>query len=141
MLHLIDLQGRDVQFEVYGIDKITTDIRSVNVDDIVHFFKNVLPDEITRQSGAVDVLIGYRKAGYHPEPKQKSDHLLLLKNRFGRCIGGTHAAFGEAGHTVQTPKYTTCQGSRSKTFSLSRSLGSSARPVVEGANVANVRSA
>ena len=100
VLHLIDLQGRDVQFEVYGIDKITSDIQSVNVDDIAHYFESVSPDEIKRPSGAVDVLIGYRYAGYHPEPEQKSDHLLLLKNRFGRCLGGTHAAFGEAGHTM-----------------------------------------
>ena len=104
VLHLIDLQGRDVQFEVYGIDKITTDIQSVNIDDIVHYFKNVSPDEIKRPSGAVDVLIGYRYAGYHPEPERKLDHLLLLKNRFGRCLGGTHAAFGEAGHTMHNAR-------------------------------------
>ena len=76
----------------------------MNIDDVVHYFKNVSPDEIKRPSGAVDVLIGYRYAGYHPEPEQKLDHLLLLKNRFGRCLGGTHAAFGEAGHTMHNAR-------------------------------------
>ena len=71
---------------------------------MVHYFKNASPDELKRPSGPVDVLIGYRYAGYHPEPEQKSDHLLLLKNRFGQCLGGTHAAFGEADHTMHNAR-------------------------------------
>ena len=55
---------------------------------VIHLFENIVPDEIKRPAGAVDVLIGY--AGYHPKPEQRSGHLLLLKNRFGRCLGGTH---------------------------------------------------
>ena len=38
-LSLIDKQGREVQFDVYGIDKITLDIRSVNVNGIVNCLK------------------------------------------------------------------------------------------------------
>ena len=38
----------------------------------------------------MDVLIGYDYAGFHPEKERSSGHLLLLRNRFGRCIGGTH---------------------------------------------------
>ena len=34
-------------------------------------------------------------AGSHPEREQNSEHLLLLKNRFGRCIGGTHPLIKE----------------------------------------------
>ena len=90
LLDLIDSQGKVVQFEVYGIDRITTDIESVNTGDVIHLFENIVPDEIRRPAGAVDVLIGYGYAGYHPEPEQRSGHLLLLKNRFGRCLGGTH---------------------------------------------------
>ena len=33
LLQLIDLQGQLVHFEVYGIDKISTDIESVNIDN------------------------------------------------------------------------------------------------------------
>lgn len=89
-LSLIDKQGQEVQFEVYGIDKITSDIQSVNVDGIIQLFKNVSKEEISRPSGTIDVLIGYEYAAYHPQNEQTSGHLLLLKNRFGRCIGGTH---------------------------------------------------
>ena len=90
LLPLIDSQGQIVEFEVYGIEKTTTDIESVNVDKVVHLFKDVTLDDIKRPSGTVDVLIGYGYAGYHPQPEQKSDHLLLLRNRFGRCLAGTH---------------------------------------------------
>lgn len=47
--------------------------------------------DIERPEGAVDVLICYEYAGFHPVPEQKMEHLLLLKNRFGRCLGGNHA--------------------------------------------------
>ena len=101
LLPLIDLEGQLVHFEVYGIDKITTDIESVNIDDVVNLFKDVAPNEIKRPSGTVDVLIGYAHAGYHPEPEQKADHLELLKNRFGRCLGGTHADIKGTGHVAR----------------------------------------
>ena len=92
------LQGQLVHFRVYGIDKITTDIESVNINDVVHPFKNVAHNEIKRPSGAVDVLIGYAYAGYHPKPEQKADHLVLPKNRF---LGGTHADIKGTGHVAR----------------------------------------
>ncbi|XP_068675344.1 uncharacterized protein [Montipora foliosa] len=94
-LCLIDKKGQIVEFDVYGIDKITSDIQSINVDGIVQLFKNVSKEEIVRPTGAIDVLIGYEYAGFHPEREQNSERLLLLKNRFGRCIGGTHPLIKE----------------------------------------------
>lgn len=47
-------------------------------------------DDIMRPAGPVDVLIGYEYAAYHPQRTQNVGHLLLLQNRFGLCIGGTH---------------------------------------------------
>ena len=51
LLDVIDSQGKVVQFEVYGIDRITTDIESVNTDDVIHMFENIVSDEIRRPSG------------------------------------------------------------------------------------------
>ena len=99
-LPLIDLQGNPVIFEVYGIENITSDIRSVNIDGILCIFK-VPKDELVRPTGTVDVLIGYEYAGFHPEREQSCEHLLLLRNRFGRCIGGTHPSIRE---TTESPK-------------------------------------
>ncbi|XP_078370325.1 uncharacterized protein LOC144654092 [Oculina patagonica] len=93
-LPLIDVQGKRILFEVYGIEKITSNIQSVNVDNISHLF-SVPSDDIQRPTGTVDVLIGYEYAGFHPDKEQSAEHLLLLRNRFGRCIGGTHPSIRE----------------------------------------------
>ena len=85
-----------MKFEAYGIERITSDIESVNIDDIVHLFKNVTKEEIERPSGPVDILISYEYAAYHPEREQNIGHLVLLRNRFGRCIGGTHPLLKES---------------------------------------------
>ena len=94
-LPLMDKQGHAVEFEVYGTNNITSDIEHVNVESIAHLFRNVTKDEIARPIGSVDVLIGYEYAAYHPEREQNVGHLILLKNRFGRCVGGTHPLLKE----------------------------------------------
>ena len=58
-------------------------------------FKDVTKQEIARPTGEIDVLIGFEYAGFHPQKEQFSGHLLLLKNQFGRCIGGTHPQIKE----------------------------------------------
>ena len=94
-LSLLDKQGHAVEFEVYGINKITSDIEHVDVESIAHLFRNITKDEIARPAGPVDVLTGYEYAAYHPEREQNIGHLELLKNHFGRCIGGTHPLLKE----------------------------------------------
>ena len=93
-LPLIDLQGHQTLIEVYGIDQITSNIRKIKIDGILHIF-DVPKKDIERPTGTIDVLIGYDYAGLHPEMQNRSGHLLLLKNRFGFCIGGTHPAIEE----------------------------------------------
>lgn len=75
LVPLIDSQGQVVLFEVYGIDVITPDIQGVSVNNVVHLFKDVAPEEMRRPTGSVDVLMGYGYARYHPVPEQKSGHL------------------------------------------------------------------
>ena len=94
-LTLIDKKGQELQIDVHGIDKITSDIQAINLDGIHRLFRNVTKEEITRPTGEVDVLIGFEYAGFHPQTEQSSEHLLLLKNRFGKCIGGTHPQIKE----------------------------------------------
>ena len=89
-LSLIDKQGKTIVFDAYGIDKITSPIPSVDLKGISKLFKDVHADELIRPTGEVDTLIGYEYADFHPLKEQSSGHLLLLRNQFGRCIGGTH---------------------------------------------------
>ncbi|KAJ7384836.1 hypothetical protein OS493_019513 [Desmophyllum pertusum] len=84
MLTLVDQQGQEVKFEMYGIDKITSDIQSIDIDGVTGLFKNIPKEDIMRPTGVVDVLIGYEYADFHPQKEQSSGHLLLLENRFGR---------------------------------------------------------
>ena len=81
-LPLIDLKGETTLVEVCEIDKITTDIQSVNMDKALDALQ-IQRGVVTRPKGAVDVLIGYDYAGFHPVKERNVEHLMLLKNRFG----------------------------------------------------------
>ena len=44
----------------------------------------------------IDTLIGFKYTGYHPVKEQSSDHLHILGNSIGCCIGGSsHPLFYE----------------------------------------------
>ena len=94
-LVLIDSCLKKVSFFVYGIKKISTKLEAVNVDGVTKWFKRVLVDEIRRPTGEIDVIIGFEYAAYHPTKIQSNEHLLLMGNRFGRCIGGSHQLIQE----------------------------------------------
>ena len=140
LLDLIDSQGKVVQFEVYGIDRMT-DIESVNTGDVIHLFENIVLDEIRRPAGAVDVLIGYGYAGYHPEPEQRSGHLLLLKNRFGRCLGGTHTLLQQTDteYVLQNARVHHLSGVKVEDFFSIENLGVECTPRFGGCRCASVR--
>ena len=109
---LVNQYGKTVFIEAYGIERITSDIQAVNLDGVVHLFKGISAEEVARPPGPVDLLFGYEYAGFHPQLERRNGHLLLLKNQFGKCIGGKHPsikethptssgeASGHAGHAV-----------------------------------------
>ena len=79
-----------MHFDVYGIYKTTNEVESIDSSFITQLFKNVSAKDINRPTGEIDVLIGYQYATYHPQREDNNGRLLLLKNRFGKCIGGSH---------------------------------------------------
>ena len=89
-LNLIDNDGQEHAVTVYGIDKISTELKSINLSKVSKLFRKVEAREIDRPCGEIDVLIGYEYAGYHPVKTECNDHLLLLENQFGKCLGGSH---------------------------------------------------
>ena len=89
-LALKDKDGKLVYVMLYGIDKISTDLESIDLSKINHLFKGVSMKELQRPYGEIDVLIGFEYAGFHPLRKKSNGHLLLMENRFGKCIGGSH---------------------------------------------------
>ena len=84
-----DKSGLIEYFKVYGIQRISSSIESIETEQFAAKF-NVPPETIRRPVGEVDVLIGLEYAGFHPEKQLAIDHLVLFSNRFGTCLGGTH---------------------------------------------------
>ena len=44
----------------------------------------------------MDIQIGFEYASFHSEKVQAVDHLLLLRNMFGKCKGGSHQCTQES---------------------------------------------
>ena len=86
---LIDKQGKTVEFQVYGINQISTEVKEMNVEGVLHLFDDLTAVDVKRPIGEIIVLIGFEYAGFHPVREQFSGHLLLLSNRFDKCLGGS----------------------------------------------------
>ena len=55
---------------------------------------------IQRPVGEIDILIGFEHAGFHPTAIRNVEHLVLMKSRFGYCLGGTHPLLHETGEKL-----------------------------------------
>ena len=87
-LPLIDSVGEIVHFRVYGIDRISTEIKAISIENVLHLFHGITGKSVRRPTGEIDVLVGFEYAGHHPVRGQSVGHLLLLGNRFGKFLGG-----------------------------------------------------
>ena len=90
-LYLIDKAGKNVCFILYGIDKISSDVKNVNITGVLKDFENIQLNEVKRPKGEIDILIGFDYAGYHPIKVQSNGHLLVMQNQFGMCLSGYHS--------------------------------------------------
>ena len=95
-LTLIDKANTVITVSVLGIDRIFTDITPIEVSGVIKLFEGVSKQDLDRpEEGEIDCLIGYEYAAFHPVRKRAAGHLLLLENRFGMIIGGTHPTLKE----------------------------------------------
>lgn len=94
---LMDKTNTVVTISVLGIERISTDIVSINIDGVLKLFKDTTVQDLRDRpdKGEIDCLVGYEYAALHPIRKQAVGHLLLLENRFGTVIGGTHPTLME----------------------------------------------
>ena len=89
-INLVDKAGKSVEFNVIGIEKISSPIVPTDLDAAAKIL-NVLPESINRpMTGEIDILIGIKYAAFHPERIKSIGHLTLYENRFGRTIAGFH---------------------------------------------------
>ena len=52
-LTLIDKRGQELQIDVYGTDKITSNTQAINLDGVHRLFKDVTKEEIARPTGEI----------------------------------------------------------------------------------------
>ena len=89
VLPLRDVEGQVEEIVVFGIDKISSDINPIDTSSVPGVAA------VVRPVGEVDVLVGFEYAGFHPVCHRSMGHLLILKNRFGSCLGGSHPKLSE----------------------------------------------
>ena len=99
-LPLLDKGRKVVEFQVYGIDRISTNVKAIDVKGVLHLFKDVRKEDLQRPAGEINVLMGFEYAGYHPVREQAAVHLLVMHNRFGKCLGGYHDLLAEGTRKV-----------------------------------------
>ena len=86
-----DNLGSQVEMEVLGIEQISTDIEEINLSEVIPKFKKHQTTKVLRPSnGCIDLLFGFQYAAYHPIPVEAVGHLLLMENRFGVIVAGSH---------------------------------------------------
>ena len=94
MLPLTDVYRNIFKIYVYGIDKISSSVQAIDNNIIFQECPELKCEGIQVVSGEVNVLVGFNYAALHPV-KVKCIHknLLLMKNRFGRCLAGSCNSF------------------------------------------------
>lgn len=67
-MYLIDKLGTKRRIVVYSMDSITSDMEEVETSPMVHIFQGlgIMPQDLVRPHGPVDILIGVNYASLHP---------------------------------------------------------------------------
>ena len=73
--------GRVVYFQVYGIDKISTEVQRKNLSIVKWLFLELAISDIIRSANEIHILIGTEYAGYHLVREQSTDYLIALGKR------------------------------------------------------------
>ena len=95
-LSMFDTNGQEARIDVLGIEEISTGVEVVDIGKVKGFFMNQEVNSTERPAGGcVELLIGFSYAGYHPVMVEAVGHLLLMKNRFGYLIAGSHPSIQE----------------------------------------------
>ena len=83
-------------------------------------------------SGKIDILIGFQYAAYHPVCLESVGHLLLLKNRFGVIIAGSHPNMKERTKKIVQHATILFTSNKADEFFSIESLGVSCTPACGG---------
>jgi hypothetical protein len=87
---LFNVNNEVVEMEVYGIQRISSQIQKVDVK-VVGEILGVSSSAINRPvHGEIHLLIGQQSASLHPVRKRAVGNLVLMENAFGLVVSGSH---------------------------------------------------
>ena len=90
-IDLVDILGNDIRLSVLEVERISSDIRAINMNEMKDMFRSANLNYLRHpEYGEVDLLVGYEYADFHPTKKEANGHLLLLENIFGLVLGGKY---------------------------------------------------
>ena len=90
MLPLVDKNCKIVPIYAYGVNTISSGINEVDMTNVGYLFGKLWTENINNSYGEVDVLIGINYASIQSQVEQTIGNHVLCKNRFGRCVAGSH---------------------------------------------------
>ena len=94
-LTLVGKANEKVSIEVLGMEKISTPINYIDIGFVKEVFEHC-PKDIVRPTGReIDILVGIEYAAYHPVQREICGQLVLLENRFGYVVAGSHPRLKE----------------------------------------------
>ena len=132
-LSVFDAGGCDVRVEVLGIEKISTETNFVDMESLKSVFTDRNASKVTCPSpGKVDLLLGFDCAAYHPVSVKCIGHLLLMRNRFGYIIAGTHPSVIETAQKLVKHAVVLHMDSQIDQFYSIESLGVNCTPKCGG---------
>ena len=124
-----DVRGESVAIEVLGIEQISTEIEGIEIKNVLNKFSNSKAELIDRPvDGHIDMLIGFQYAAYHPEGLEAVNHLLLMQNRFGVLLAGSHPDLSEKTKTVVKHAKVLHVYAKEEEFYTTESLGVACTP-------------
>ena len=82
-------EGTMEWIEVYSIEKIASSIDAMRWETVLELFR-LSVDQINIPTGEIDILIGMNYAAFHPRMVEANGQLVLYRNSFGMCLGGSH---------------------------------------------------
>ena len=101
---VFDDNDQEVRIEVLGIERISTEIERIEISKVLNQFKTEEAMKVRRpECGDIDLLVGFQYAAYHPVKREELEHLLLMQNRFGFIIAGSHPDLKET--TIKVVKH------------------------------------
>ena len=65
-LKLVDRKGNLHTIQAYGIDVISTELKSFDASGVYRLFPGLNASQVSREAGVIDFLVGMEYAGIHP---------------------------------------------------------------------------